>query len=404
MARSSITFLFFFIYSTHPCFAIFFDGFVASALLSVTALGLIYVVGISKPYDLIKSLTSSSFVMIWSFYGLLLLISVVKPHSQAEMNKLVYALIFLLSLPTILLLTKSASYERTEQLIKYGLKGVLFGSLLTWIAAVLSYNNLSDVSSRLVIIGSFSPSVLGRSAALIFYASLIFLWRDKKIVHVLFFIISIVLIGLTASKGTIISLALSFMVYLVIRNKVFFAVSVIGLILVLLNIDTSSFQDPQGSLDTFISRAFLWNYIFTTILQSKIDLLLGVGYGASQEMQTADLWSGVEIDQAHNFIVESIMSVGVFGTIFLALLFYKVFASYVNAIKKMERSPILTMFFCLLIFFLFRGLTESSIAQAGSIDVLYYSLIISFIIHYRDNFSPKIKSNFDGINCSLPFP
>ncbi len=248
-------------------------------------------------------------------------------------------MIFLLSLPIVLQLTKSASFERTEQLIKHSLSGIIFGSLVTWVVALVVYKDLSGIADRTVIFGGLSPSVLSRSAVLIFYSSLIFIWRDRKFLYVIFLIMSVFFLLLTESKGAIVGLVLSFLILLfVYKKQLFLFVSPIVVLLVIINsgLIINVYNDPQGMFNTFSSRIVLWNYIISDILQSRFDLFFGIGYGASQEMQTFSLWGDTDIAQAHNFIIESLMSVGIIGTAVLITFMYSLFSLYLTVFNTNE--------------------------------------------------------------------
>jgi hypothetical protein len=208
---------------------------------------------------------------------------------------------------------------------------------------------------------------------------------------ILIFAISFLL--LVSSKSSIAALIFIVLFGLVIKGwKSRLTLAIFAIIFFLLYSDTifRSFMslDPSGPLATVFSRVVLWNYIFSDIIASNGAFLFGLGYGSASGLLGDSIWTDSDIDQSHNLLVESIVSVGVLGTSVVVWLIITIVKSR-NHLQELGRSCV-AAFTCakfMLYFFLLRGLTEASIAQAGSADVGFFSfsLVIVSIYGAQDN-------------------
>lgn len=125
---------------------------------------------------------------------------------------------------------------------------------------------------------------------------------------------------------------------------------------------------------TLSGRTDLWSI---ALRQFRSSPFTGLGYGqTSRALEGLDVWGQETIAQAHNVLVESLMTTGLLGTVPLIAILFWVTWNLVLALRVSEpRNPqVFVSSVGLLIFALVRSLTEGAMAQAGSVDVLVFFL------------------------------
>ncbi|WP_313138962.1 hypothetical protein [Myroides sp.] len=221
-------------------------------------------------------------------------------------------------------------------------KGFAIGGISFSLLALIFYSKYIGVVSRLggtaTDESTLSPLSLSYSSSMIIGCFIFYLLFNKvkrinKIILLIGIIISVIPFFLGASRGSIFSIFIPFIVYIVAQNsivswiKYFFGLIIFSSFLIFLDLYFKS-----GLIERFLSigqdidsgsssasRIGIWKTSFNQFLEYPI-----IG-----DKLRVNNWEGY----AHNVIVESFQVVGILGTIPLLILFYKAWKATYNLVK-----------------------------------------------------------------------
>lgn len=160
-----------------------------------------------------------------------------------------------------------------------------------------------------------------------------------------------------------------------LRNSILFGLVAI----VVLIIFNSAFQEIYSFVEnenttqtdfTFNGRLPIWMEAYDFFLENP---WFGNGYYHSQELLEKYTYNFA--NQAHSLYYQLIVSVGLVGTFSMTVYYIRVLF-YIRRIRKKYSSMWLFVWFqCMCLYFLFRGITEASIAQCPSFDAFLFVII-----------------------------
>lgn len=245
--------------------------------------------------------------------------------------------------------------------------------------------------------GVISPSIIALYANL----SIIFcLLNLKKQNRILIFplTLSFLMLILTLSKNGIIIAVLALIYETVIKKKYILSLSIISVAIILLfifipynNIFNFYLEyTDSGNLESLSGRTIIWE-----TCQSLIDNKPWLGYGYNSAiviLPPITTRSYFLVEQAHNIYYESMLNIGIIGTVFLFIYILKVIVKCIINFPLIRNNSVLALFFFVVLIGLFRGYTEASFAQANNIiDVSVFFISILLLDYW---ISPKNKLIF----------
>ena len=293
--------------------------------------------------------------------------------------------------------------------IKGLMAGISFSCLYYMIFASTEYSD--DVDGVRNCLHYFSISSAGFMGAIAFlwsFANLLIKNYNKRILVVL--ILSIALLFYSMSKNALFSIAIvSFLLMLftgkVRLNKSFILILFLVLIVFLIFREriSSIFEmvqiDTDGNIEdgdfSINGRGVIWAKAIMLFSDSP---LYGYGYWDSIIALNeafgglADLTEDRSVFQAHNMILQALVSVGLIGTTLLFLFIARTVRNLIFLFKFHEQSDEYLWILGCMLYFVFRGLTEGSISQAGTIDCFFFILFSELILFMKERDTRILKS------------
>lgn len=264
--------------------------------------------------------------------------------------------------------------------VKAGISGLFFGTVTVSISAYFLIER-ADMTARLSGPGFLSSSSVGRDAALAtiiggvgFLARL----RHGRLYAAIAAITASILL-LTVSKSSIIGVVAALLVahLLTVSRKRFMRSFALALLLMGMTYFAMDFLEVQyikythirRATETFTGRTILWEHISNNLLPGH--WWFGFGYHSpSVILDVVPAWGTVYVGQSHSAYWESLLSVGIIGTIPLYLTVVATVIMFVSAaIRRRLEDGYARTVFCILVFLLVRSFSEGSFAQAGTIDI-----------------------------------
>jgi O-antigen ligase len=261
-------------------------------------------------------------------------------------------------------------------------KGIVYGSIIVLLVALV-FGKFED--NRLSFL-NITASSIGRNGIFVvayFMSRIIISTKNKAKYYVPWILFGLIMILLAGSKSSLFSFVLIGL-YLLVRLKLINLKSVVPFVLIVgilmattvLDVYFVSFQDyiQAGHLENLTGRTSIWIPLLE-LIQERI--WFGYGYNSPSALLTPsyfDIWNGRAILQAHNAWLQSLLNVGIFGTIPLLLIYITLFQK-IAKIRELD-SQIHFLLFFLAAFLLLRGFTEASFANGGGIEVYWFSIII----------------------------
>lgn len=215
------------------------------------------------------------------------------------------------------------------------------------------------------------------AVAMVYSLNKIFTQKDKKFINALIFAIAIFTLSLSRVRSVMAPALFTIVIYfLTIRS---FKIKYL-LLIILLVISINGFYEKAGlfiirnpeSLRTMSQRREVWEFISPSI---KSKIFFGYGLGVGGKMAVEPYWP-VNIGDTHNAWTESLISVGLIGTIPLALSL--VLAFYLIIKNRRNDFDLAVQLFCLLVLIL-----GSSIASINLTEPLPLYAIILSIVYLR---------------------
>lgn len=283
------------------------------------------------------------------------------------------------------LLCASAINKNTN----YNLYKFLQGIIIILIPGILyiKLNGTPDPNSPMrLMLEHFTGSFIGFAYAMCYFIGFSLFLEKPRTNNVLIMLLGISGIFLGFSKNAIIAIAfISFIISYQIgkiklnKNIFIFIISLIILAFIFGNyIDTftdimNSNIKNEGKI-TYSGRTSIWEACYELIYQNPI---FGNGYWtANSLLEEIAPWKGV--NQAHSAYFQALITVGIIGSICLWLYMIRIFIYLQRLIKKQKDWSTLFLY-NMYLYFLIRGFTEGSYAQAGSFDVFIF-FIVTFCI------------------------
>jgi len=273
--------------------------------------------------------------------------------------------------------------EKAQKIVNQIFSGVKYGLLFCLLCIFIFGRFSNEIDGSRYSFGNITPSVIAFIACTCIFLFLPKLFEKKKLFltkefYFILFAFCILLISFSKS-GIILSILLTgFYLYKIRRLFVEFLVLIsIGIIPLMF----SSFFIVQygkiiemmisdNNLFTLHGRVFIWTEILDLI---KENYWFGFGYGSPSAILKypyINIWEGRDIIQAHNAWLQSLINVGVIGTIPLLIVFVLVIyrAIRVYTVNRFQNMYFIGSLLCVLLYLLFRGFTEASFTMANSFE------------------------------------
>lgn len=339
----------------------------------------------------------SSLRLFFSLYILLILFSGFYFFENNLFRWFIGLTPFVLTIPFL-----NISYSSNSQINAYSIRkvwsGIAWGSL---IVLVFVFVNGFVERGRLNYL-TITPSTIGRNSVIIvLFASSQLLDKQmkNKNIYILMFVLGLIFLMLSVSKSSIAALII-IMAFLILKLRLFSIRFTVLVFIILIGLTLTPYFDnlleflsvyqSSDQLVTLTGRTYIWENIIPLIEQK---LWFGYGYNSPSLLLTYDYFDilyGRNIIQAHNALLQSMLNLGIVGTLVLFLLIILFFRSMrkIFFINKNVYTIILPVF----LFLIIRGLTEASFANGYTVDVFLFSICVYQIILYKLSLG-KFNSN-----------
>lgn len=224
----------------------------------------------------------------------------------------------------------------------------------------------------------FEPDFGFYSAVAMFYSLNKIIIRNKnKFINTIIFVVAVVTLSLSRVRSVMIPALFAIVVYLLTINS--FKIKYL-LLMILFVTSVSGFFEKAGvfiirnpeSFYTMTQRIEVWESLVPSI---KDNIFFGKGLGIGSKLGTEAYWS-LHIGDSHNSWIESLISVGLIGTVPLAL---SLISAFYFIVKNRHNDFYLAVqLFCLLILIL-----GSSIASTNLTNPFPLYTIILCIIYRK---------------------
>jgi O-antigen ligase len=277
--------------------------------------------------------------------------------------------------------------------VKFLIDGLLVGFIVCLIFILLTGRFVkSSTEGNRFISGMLGPALISRlSIYVVLYCLLrIFDARDVLINYLLLGFGLIMLI-ISGSKIGIASLILIGFVILVLKlnkKKTIIILPFLAFLFFFLNLNKrihdkiiflTEYQGANAKgVKSLNGRTLIWEDVLIRIRKS---FYFGYGYGSPRIILSKEYDSSLRIDilQAHNAWLESMLNVGIIGTVFLLFTIIKTFLNLFKILKLPDDGD--RFYYVFISYYLFyhliRGVTEASFAQASTVEVIVF---FSFIL------------------------
>ena len=276
-------------------------------------------------------------------------------------------------------------------LIQPGMKNSL--SIKSLIYSERPYEGIGGVSAEINTFGMSGtrPTGLGRYAGVMAIVSLcwlLFAKKSRRIIYLLFFALSLLILLFSKGKTEIIAFIAAF-IFVIYVTKLFRKTMIVGLLVVVLaslpaviisipsaNNNIGRFGVRTGTL-TLSSRMGVWAHAWNLFLKNP---LFGLGFYADKSLLTA-----------HNTILHALVQAGIAGTIPFLLAFAITFMILIRLLKnpkgsEKERYFLITIT-AAFVFFVVRGIAESMAIYSA--DWLFVAPIIAYAYFLNKEISAK---------------
>lgn len=280
-------------------------------------------------------------------------------------------------------------------------KGLIVGLLISSIYFIVyaSPDNYTDNNGGLrSCLKFFSISGAGIMASLGYYYGFSKLLKKVTIKDIIICIISVAVVFRAMSKNAIISMVIVSVLVLIFLKRLrlhpmtlfWFCVTLLLASFFLFDrisaLDEMIVIDTEGSIkdgDVSINgRGYIWAICYQMVIDSP---LIGKGYWGAVEYLAEATGGGLSDEgmqgttQAHNMILHSLISVGLIGTTLLISYIISLWKKLKLLFKEQKNNPSFLWVCCYMIYLIFRGITEASIAQCGTIDIFFFLFLSLYI-------------------------
>jgi len=243
---------------------------------------------------------------------------------------------------------------------------------------------------------AITPSVIALNANLLLMFCLLHFVESRKKIYLLPVVFALVIIILALSKSGIIIALLGFIYVTILKSKykqmfcIIFFIFILGLMLLpyqdILNL-YAEYSD-NGSIETLSGRNTIWE-----TCQYLINMNPFLGYGYNSVVVVLPFYMKYfQVDQAHSAYYESMINVGLVGTVLLGMYILKVLVKCIINFSIIRKSMVFSYFFFILLMGLIRGYTEASFSQANNIVEVFLFYISLFLLDFY------VKKNKEVIN------
>lgn len=311
-----------------------------------------------------------------------------------------------------ILLAKYITFDfetRFNSYIKGLMTGISFSCIYFLLFASADYSDdVGGIRNCLHYFSVSSAGFMGTIAFLWSFANLLIRNYNRRVYVVLIFSIAVLLYSI--SKNALFSISIVCFLLMLLTGKVKLNKSFILIIVLVLAVlfifqerISSIFEMVQIDTDGKITdgdfsingRGIIWAKAITLFSESP---LYGYGYW-DNVVALNDAFGGLgditedrSVNQAHNMILQSLISVGIIGTILLFLFIIRTIKNLIYLFKVKKQSEEYLWILGCMLYFVFRGLTEGSIAQAGTVDCFFFILFSEIILFMKKKESRSLKS------------
>ena len=325
-----------------------------------------------------KVLRASFIIFIPSFLIMFLTFSDNSPYETFRyvLKVQMYIGVFLSLVAIFIFLFGKVSMVAGKSVLVINLGSITFYQLIMGQPPIYRLSSLTSNPNTLGIILMFSQ------------ISTIYLYKIKnmkKNKFLFFYLIQIVTLLLTQSRGAILtSILMIFLFYFVGSNtsirkiKVFiitFALSTTGIYLIVMN----KLSILARFMDGFNSRELAWNVILNSIKENPF---IGIGFGLSGELVTYDL--GIK---AHNVYLNVLVEIGWIGFLFFCLLWILGVIYSFQGVKNNRKNPLIkytyTIIFVMLFSLMFHQMIENKLLVYDSVMFFWIYLITLSTLKFK---------------------
>lgn len=289
-----------------------------------------------------------------------------------------------LIMPTLILLFDRRDKE--DNVVKK-IDSLWFGFVIGSLVAILvvAYYGFESTDGRYSSI-YMSPSEIGRytSVTIIFLVVRMLSGNGVRILYLLLIVVTSTLLILTVSKSSIVAVVIALTTAVLFSKKVKYSPLIISSIMVIgvtyifgaheLFIGQITSSIDTGNIETLTGRTVLWSSVMDYIHSRPI---LGYGYGSPSELLTSKymyMWGGVDVFQAHNMILHSLLNVGILGTTVLLFVIHYMYRMIFTIRQKSEY--LFLLLYSILTYFIIRGISEASFVNGATVDVYVFAIMI----------------------------
>ena len=244
---------------------------------------------------------------------------------------------------------------KSDKSINNLVKGIVIGLFSLSILTFIFFRNIQEhrVGSE---DGSVSSLVISYTAAMLVAY---YIWKSVekfRLIYLVPIIMGIVLLGIGASKGSVVTLFFSLMFVLILQKKMNSKTLVLfGLLFIIIQYSNLvSFEVLMGRFETSLNRNFesndkeiryyLWQYSVEKFIDNPI-------LGHSLEIRGSEtLFLSGENAYPHNIILEAFLSTGFLGGLLFLALIILTFKNAIVICKKEKENGWILLFFLLALF------------------------------------------------------
>jgi O-antigen ligase len=285
--------------------------------------------------------------------------------------------------------------EEFQVRVKYFIKGLYYSFILCLIIILLTGKYvISPYEGKRFMSDMIGASIISRLAIFVATYAMLRVFEDiRDIPNYIVLLFAVFMLVISGSKIGIVSLVVLSLIILMIKikkKKTYVIILVLIGLFAALNLNSRIHEKVKFFLDykksnakgvsNLNGRTDIWKDVISYIDKSKY---MGYGYGSPRVILTKEFnpLLRIDISQAHNAWLESMLNVGIIGTIFLLFLLLKTFRNLFLVLKRIRGEGVFVYNFILVFFIyhLIRGFTEASFAQASTIEVLIFFCFVIIV-------------------------